>query len=77
MGLSRSLGQHLLLLISIPVAVGALLIGRRRHRLVALLLCGAGVGAGYRRGGVGDAALGVEGAIANVTAQSAAAGASF
>lgn len=58
-----TLGQQLLLLISISVAVGALLIGGRRHRLVAFSLCGAGVGAGDRWGGVG-VALRVKGAVA-------------
>lgn len=72
--LALILGQHLLLLLSIPVAVRALLVGRRRHRLVAFCLCGAGVGAGDRWGGVG-AALWVKGAVAHVATWSSGVGA--
>lgn len=62
---SLTLGQHLLLLISIAVAVRTLLIGRRWHRLVAFYLCGAGVGGGDGWGRVcGGGTLRVEGAVA-------------
>lgn len=67
LALILTLGQHLLLLISIPVAVRALLVGRRRHRLIAFCFCGCGVGAGDGRGGVG-VALRVKGAISDVAA---------
>lgn len=46
-----SLGQHLLLLLPIAIAVRALLVSWRRHRLVAPRVCVAGVGAGIGRGG--------------------------
>lgn len=39
--LTLILGQHLLFLIPVPVAVGTLLVSRGRHRLVALSLSGA------------------------------------
>lgn len=74
LALILTLGQHFLLLISIPVAVGALLVGGRRHGLVALYLRGAGVGAGDGWGGVG-AGLWVKGAVTNVAALSSAASA--
>ena len=83
LALGLVLCQHLLLLVSVAVAVGALLIGRGGHRLVAFSLGGAGVGAGHGRAGVvggaaaalrvkgAAAALGVKGAVADVAAWSA------
>lgn len=78
MALVLTLGQHLLLLVSVAVAVGALLVRRGRHRLVTLSLGGAGVAAGGGRAGVGGGAataLGVKGAVADVAARAARPGA--
>lgn len=63
-----ALGQHLLLLLSITVAVRALLVNGWRHRVVALSLGAAG--AGYGRGGIGGAALGVKGTVAGAALRS-------
>lgn len=57
-----ALGQHLLLFLSISVAIWALLVNRWGHGAVALSLCVAGAGYGWR--GVGGAALWVKRTVA-------------